>query len=58
MVEYGYQNLNVNHTGHFMKLFYSLLLELQGDSTQAVEMYETALSKLENVKDITKIWTR
>ncbi|XP_071135689.1 zinc finger C3H1 domain-containing protein-like [Mytilus edulis] len=36
---------------------YSLLLELQGDSTQAVEMYETALSKLENVKDITKIWT-
>ncbi|CAC5386585.1 unnamed protein product [Mytilus coruscus] len=36
---------------------YSLLLELQGDSTQAVEMYETALSKLENVTDITKVWT-
>ncbi|XP_052087400.1 zinc finger C3H1 domain-containing protein-like [Mytilus californianus] len=41
----------------FVWMNYSLLLELQGDSTQAVEMYETALSKLENVTDITKVWT-
>ena len=39
-------------------VFDSLLLELQGDSAQAIETYETALSKIQNVSDITKVWSR
>ena len=33
-------------------------MELQGDSPQAVEAYETALSTLDTAGDLTKLWIR
>lgn len=39
-------------------LYFSLLLELQDRADQSVEAYETALSMMDTVQDITKVWSR
>ncbi|OWF40187.1 Zinc finger C3H1 domain-containing protein [Mizuhopecten yessoensis] len=41
----------------YLWLNYCTLLELQGDDVQAVETYETALSTLTSVVDITRVWS-
>ncbi|KAK3098463.1 hypothetical protein FSP39_019720 [Pinctada imbricata] len=40
----------------YLWMNYCFLLELQGDTTQAVEAYETALSTLDTVDNLTKLW--
>ena len=47
----------VGKTNLYFVLF-SLLLELQGESGQAIEAYETALSTALTAKDSQKIWLR
>lgn len=38
--------------------FYSLLLELQGDTSAALEAYETMLGSMETTSDLTEVWCR
>lgn len=38
--------------------FYSLLLELQGDTSAALEVYETMLGSMETTSDLTEVWCR
>lgn len=42
----------------FMVFFYSLLLELQGDTSAALEAYETMLGSMETTSDLTEVWCR
>lgn len=42
----------------FYGFFYSLLLELQGDTSAALEAYETMLGSMETTSDLTEVWCR
>lgn len=49
------------HFNNFLSilwLFYSLLLELQGDTSAALEAYETMLGSMETTSDLTEVWCR
>lgn len=42
----------------FYGFFNSLLLELQGDTSAALEAYETMLGSMETTSDLTEVWCR
>lgn len=49
------------HFNNFLSIlwfFYSLLLELQGDTSAALEAYETMLGSMETTSDLTEVWCR
>lgn len=50
------------HFNNFLSIlwgfFYSLLLELQGDTSAALEVYETMLGSMETTSDLTEVWCR